>query len=62
MPTRATPTDDSDVAPGNEIGDAIYRAYQSRQVRYVGVRTGGRDELLAGQPTTVVERVFLEPE
>ncbi len=46
----------------NEIGDAIDRAYRREEVRYVGVRTGGRDELLAGQPTTVVERVFLEPE
>lgn len=45
----------------NEIGDAIDRAYESRQVRYVGVRTGGRDALLAGQPKTVVEHVFLEP-
>ncbi|MGH9153889.1 MAG: hypothetical protein ACRD03_16190 [Acidimicrobiales bacterium] len=46
----------------NEIGDAIDRAYRRREVRYVSVRTGGRDALFAGQPTTEVEHVFLEPE
>ncbi|MBW3558092.1 MAG: hypothetical protein KY454_14245, partial [Actinobacteria bacterium] len=45
----------------HEIGEAIDRAYGREQVRYVSVRTGGRDDLLAGRPTTVVEHVFLEP-
>lgn len=44
----------------NEIGQAIEQAYIGDQVRYVGVRTGGRDELLAAQPTTTVE-VFRQP-
>ena len=53
----------SSLADGrNEIGDAIRRAYGAERVTYVGVRTGGRDELLAGRPTTAVEHVFLEPE
>lgn len=53
----------SSLADGrNEIGDAIDRAYEAERVKYVSVRTGGRDELLAGRPTTVVEHVFLEPE
>lgn len=45
----------------NEIGEAIQRAYLRDEVRYVGVRTGGRDALHAGDPTTVVEHVFKEP-
>ena len=53
---------DSPLSDGrNEIGDAIELAYDAERVRYVGVRTGGRDELLAGQPSTTVEHVFLEP-
>ena len=46
----------------NEIGRAIDSAYSDGRVRYVGVRTGGRDALLAGQPTTVVEHVFRQPD
>lgn len=45
-----------------EIGRAIERAYRREEVRYVSVRAGGRDQLLAGnEPKPVVEHVFLEP-
>lgn len=42
-------------------GESIQRAYLRDEVRYVAVRTGGRDALHAGDPNTVVEHVFKEP-
>ncbi|ADG75413.1 hypothetical protein Cfla_2525 [Cellulomonas flavigena DSM 20109] len=44
-----------------EISSLIRQAYKDGIVRYVGVRTGPRGELLAGNPETVVEHVFKEP-
>ena len=44
----------------NELGRLIRRAYRSEDVRYVGVRTGPRDQLLSGTPETVVEKIIRE--
>jgi len=44
----------------HELGRLIRRAYQSEDVRYVGVRTGPREELLSGTPQTVVEKIIKE--
>ncbi|MGY4644480.1 pre-toxin TG domain-containing protein [Cellulomonas sp. URHB0016] len=52
----------SAIADGRqEIGSLIEEAYSDLQVRYVGVRTGPYAELLAGNPTITVEKIFLEP-
>ncbi|UZN02111.1 pre-toxin TG domain-containing protein [Cellulomonas sp. S1-8] len=45
----------------NELGELIERMYAEDRVRYVGVRTGPRAELLNGNPQTVVEHVMKEP-
>ena len=52
----------SSIADGrNTIGVIIDNAYEDRIVRYVGVRTGDAAALRTGDPTIIVEHVFLEP-
>lgn len=45
----------------NDIGDLIERFYKAERVEYVGVRTGGYGDLVAGQPQVRLEHVFLTP-
>lgn len=50
---------DSSVADGRRsIGEIITDAYQDRQVQYFSVRTGNRDAILEGSPTTWIEHLF----
>jgi hypothetical protein len=45
----------------SDIGYLIEEAYSQGNVRYVGVRTGGRTAILEGNPVVRVDEVFLEP-
>lgn len=45
----------------NEIGAVIERAYQADRVRYVGVRTGTRSQILNGTPAIRADAPFRQP-
>jgi hypothetical protein len=44
-----------------DIGDLIEDFYKVKRVEYVGVRTGGYGDLVAGNPQVRLEHVFLTP-
>jgi hypothetical protein len=44
------------------IGDLVMKSYTNKTVEYVGVRTGGYREILAGEPSVILEHRFLTPE
>jgi hypothetical protein len=45
----------------NDIGDLIEQFYRAKRVEYIGVRTGGYGDLVAGSPQVRPEHVFLTP-
>jgi hypothetical protein len=45
----------------NDIGGLIETFYQVERVEYVGVRTGGYGDLVAGSPQVRLEHAFLTP-